>query len=140
VTPLTVWPHHRRTAFRNDRSADHSFQYRGRFKRRRLRGSARADPDGYTILFNVSLFVLGKYIVAACPYDPQTDFRQIAQAGEGPLMLLANLDVPDTDFASTLEALKREPKRYFFALSSSGSAGRARHRPRLGTIARSRAR
>jgi tripartite-type tricarboxylate transporter receptor subunit TctC len=83
----------------------------------------RADPDGYTILFNVSLFVLGKYIVAACPYDPQTDFRPIAQAGEVPLMLLANLNVAGTDFASTLEALKKEPKRYFFALSSGGSAG-----------------
>jgi tripartite-type tricarboxylate transporter receptor subunit TctC len=83
----------------------------------------RAVPDGYTILFNVSLFVLGKYIVAACPYDPQTDFRPIAQAGEVPLLLLANLDVPGTDFASTLDALKKEPKKYFFALSSGGSAG-----------------
>src|SRR5277367_3294257 len=83
----------------------------------------RADPDGYTILFNVSLFVLGKYIVAACPYDPQTDFRPIAQAGEVPLMLLANLNVAGTDFASTLEALKKEPQKYFFALSSGGSAG-----------------
>jgi hypothetical protein len=32
----------------------------------------RSDPDGYTLLFNASLFVLGKYIVASCPYDPQT--------------------------------------------------------------------
>ena len=33
----------------------------------------RADPDGYTILFNASLFVLGKTIMPTCPYDPQTD-------------------------------------------------------------------
>jgi tripartite-type tricarboxylate transporter receptor subunit TctC len=83
----------------------------------------RADPDGYTLLFNASLFVLGKYIVASCPYDPQTDFRPIAQAGEAPLVLLVNLDVPGTDYQSTMAAIAREPKKYFFALSSGGSAG-----------------
>jgi tripartite-type tricarboxylate transporter receptor subunit TctC len=83
----------------------------------------RADPDGYTILFNASLFVLGKYIVAACPYDPQADFRPIAQAGEAPLVLLVNPNVPGTDYASTMAAIAKEPQKYFFALSSGGSAG-----------------
>ena len=46
----------------------------------------RADPDGYTLLFNASLFVLGKSVVASCPYDPVTDFTAIAQAGEAPLV------------------------------------------------------
>jgi len=83
----------------------------------------RADPDGYTILFNASLFVLGKTIMPTCPYDPQTDFRPIAQAGEAPLVLLVNLNVPGTDYASTMKAIAAEPKKYFFALSSGGSAG-----------------
>ncbi len=83
----------------------------------------RADPDGYTVLFNASLFVLGKYVVASCPYDPQADFRQVAQAGEAPLVLVVNLNVPGTDYASTVAALAKEPKKYFFGLSSGGSAG-----------------
>ena len=83
----------------------------------------RAEPDGYTILFNASLFVLGKTIMPTCPYDPQTDFRPIAQAGEAPLVLLVNLNVPGTDYASTMAAIAKEPKKYFFALSSGGSAG-----------------
>ena len=83
----------------------------------------RADPDGYTLLFNASLFVLGKTIVPTCPYDPQTDFRPIAQAGEAPLVLLVNNNVPGTDYASTMAAIAKEPKKYFFALSSGGSAG-----------------
>ncbi len=83
----------------------------------------RADPDGYTILFNASLFVLGKTIMPTCPYDPVTDFRAIAQAGEAPLVLLVNPNVPGTDYASTMEAMAKEPKKYFFALSSGGSAG-----------------
>ena len=83
----------------------------------------RADPDGYTLLFNASLFVLGKYVVASCPYDSQADFRPIAQAGEAPLVLLVNLNVPGTDYQSTIAAIAKEPKKYFFALSSGGSAG-----------------
>jgi tripartite-type tricarboxylate transporter receptor subunit TctC len=83
----------------------------------------RSDPDGYTLLFNASLFVLGKTIMPSCPYDPQIDFRPIAQAGEAPLVLLANNNVPGSDYASTVAAIAREPKKYFFALSSGGSAG-----------------
>jgi len=83
----------------------------------------RADPDGYTLLFNASLFVLGKSVVASCPYDPVTDFVAIAQAGEAPLVLLVNPNVPGTDYKSTIEAIAKEPKKYFFALSSGGSAG-----------------
>ena len=83
----------------------------------------RADPDGYTLLFNASLFVLGKTIMPTCPYDPVTDFRAIAQAGEAPLVLLCANNVPGTDYASTMAEIKKEPKKYFFALSSGGSAG-----------------
>ncbi|WP_421995739.1 Bug family tripartite tricarboxylate transporter substrate binding protein [Reyranella sp.] len=83
----------------------------------------RAEPDGYTLLFNASLFVLGKTVVPTCPYDPVTDFRAIAQAGEAPLVLLVNPKVPGTDYASTMAAIGKEPKKYFFALSSGGSAG-----------------
>jgi tripartite-type tricarboxylate transporter receptor subunit TctC len=83
----------------------------------------RADPDGYMLLFNASLFVLGKTIMPSCPYDPQSDFRPIAQAGEAPLVLLVNNNVPGTDYATTMAAVAKEPKNYFFALSSGGSAG-----------------
>src|SRR5258707_3743614 len=83
----------------------------------------RAEADGYTILFNASLFVLGKTIMPTCPYDPQTDFRPVAQAGEAPLVLLVNLNVPGTDYASTMAAIAKEPTKDFFALSSRGSAG-----------------
>jgi len=83
----------------------------------------RADPDGYSLLFNASLFVLGKAVAPTCPYDPVTDFRPIAQAGEAPLVLLCANSVPGTDYKSTVEAMAKEPKKYFFALSSGGSAG-----------------
>ena len=105
-------PHHRRAACRQARAADHRAEYRRRLEHRGLRDGRRADPDGYTILFNASLFVLGKTIMPSCPYDPQTDFRPIAQAGEAPLVLLVNLNVPGTDYASTMAAIAKEPKKY----------------------------
>jgi len=83
----------------------------------------RAEPDGYTILFNASLFVLGKTVVPSCPYDPQTDFRPIAQAGEAPLVLLANNNVPGADYAAVMAAVAKDPKKFFVAISSGGSAG-----------------
>jgi tripartite-type tricarboxylate transporter receptor subunit TctC len=83
----------------------------------------RSEPDGYTLLFNASLFALGKHVVASCPYDPQTDFRPVAQAGEAPLVMLVNLNVPGTDYKTTMEAIAKEPKKYFCALASGGSAG-----------------
>jgi tripartite-type tricarboxylate transporter receptor subunit TctC len=83
----------------------------------------RADPDGYTLLFNASLFVLGKTVVPSCPYDPVTDFRPIAQAGEAPLVLLANNNVPGATYAEVMAAVAKEPKKFFVAISSGGSAG-----------------
>ena len=38
-------------------------------------------------------------------------------------MLIVNNNVPGTDYASTMAAIAKEPKKYFFALSSGGSAG-----------------
>lgn len=83
----------------------------------------RADADGYTLLFNASLFVLGKTVVPSCPYDPVTDFRPIAQAGEAPLVLLANNNVPGANYAETMAAVAKDPKKFFVAISSGGSAG-----------------
>jgi hypothetical protein len=68
--------------------------------------------------------VLGKYGVAACPYDPQTDFWAIAQAGEA--LLLVNLAVPGTDYRSAIVKIAKKPKKYFFAPLPLARSGKAR--------------
>ena len=83
----------------------------------------RSDPDGYTLCSMPACSCSARPSLPSCPYDPQTDFRAIAQAGEAPLVLLCNNNVPGTDYASTMAAIAKEPKKYFFALSSGGSAG-----------------
>ena len=46
-----------------------------------------------------------------------------AQAGEAPLVLLANNNVPGADYAAVMAAVAKDPKKFFVAISSGGSAG-----------------
>ncbi len=43
----------------------------------------RAEPDGYTILFNASLFVLGKTVVPVLPLRPADRFPRHRPGGRG---------------------------------------------------------
>ncbi len=83
----------------------------------------RADPDGYTLLFNASIFVLGRNVVRAAPYDPVQDFTAVARIGEVPLILLASTKVTAGTIPEIVAAAKADPKAYNFGLSSLGSAG-----------------
>ncbi|MGE0719358.1 MAG: Bug family tripartite tricarboxylate transporter substrate binding protein [Alphaproteobacteria bacterium] len=83
----------------------------------------RADPDGYTLLFNASIFVLGRNVVKAAPYDTIADFTPIARIGEVPLIILAATSVPGSTIPEVVAAAKAEPRKYNFGLSSLGSAG-----------------
>ncbi|BBK30462.1 tripartite-type tricarboxylate transporter receptor subunit TctC [Stella humosa] len=83
----------------------------------------RADPDGYTLLFNASIFVLGRNVVKAAPYDPVADFTPVARIGEVPLILLASNGVTGQTIPEIVAAAKANPSGFNFGLSSLGSAG-----------------
>ena len=69
----------------------------------------RAEPDGYTLLFNASLFLMGKHVVKSTPYDPQDDFTVLAPQTKGGRVRgfaitgesrsLVNPDIPTTNEA-----------------------------------------
>lgn len=83
----------------------------------------KADPDGYTLLFNASLFVLGKHVVKAAPYDPLTDFTPVARIGEAPLVLIGATKLGPKTLPELVADLRANPDKYNFAASSLGSAG-----------------
>ncbi|MBM3620735.1 MAG: tripartite tricarboxylate transporter substrate binding protein [Alphaproteobacteria bacterium] len=86
--------------------------------------SVRTSPaDGYTILFNASLFVIGKQLFKSLPYDPQTDFQPLGRVAGAPLLLVANPAVKATSLTELVAAAKADPKAYNFAISSLGAAG-----------------
>ena len=86
--------------------------------------SVRTSPaDGYTILFNASLFAIGKQLFKSLPYDPQTDFQPLGRVASAPLLLVAHPGVKANSLTELLAAAKADPKAYNFAISSLGAAG-----------------
>jgi tripartite-type tricarboxylate transporter receptor subunit TctC len=83
----------------------------------------RAQPDGHTLLFNASVFMLGRNVVRSTPYDPIADFTPIARIGEVPLVMVANPKVEGATLTEIARAVRASPDRFNFALSALGSAG-----------------
>jgi len=80
---------------------------------------AKADPDGYTFLYNTSSMVMSPYLYSNLSYDYKRDLTPVALVANIPLLLVANPGVPVNnvqEFASYLRA--NEGK------SAYGSAGR----------------
>jgi tripartite-type tricarboxylate transporter receptor subunit TctC len=83
----------------------------------------RAEADGYTLLFNASLFLLGKNVVKSTPYDPLDDFTALGRVGLAPLMVVSSNKVEGTNLADAIKAARANPKGHNMALSGLGSAG-----------------
>jgi tripartite-type tricarboxylate transporter receptor subunit TctC len=83
----------------------------------------RAEPDGYTLLFNASLFLLGKNVVKSTPYDPLDDFTALGRVGQAPLLIIASNKVEATTLADLVKAVRANPAGFNMAISGMGSAG-----------------
>jgi len=81
----------------------------------------KAAPDGYTLLFNASIFLLGKSVQKATPYDPVADFTPLARVGQ--VLLLAHPTVAATSIPQLVSQIKANPEGFNFANSAAGSAG-----------------
>jgi tripartite-type tricarboxylate transporter receptor subunit TctC len=82
--------------------------------------TARAAPDGHTILFTVSGFVTNPAFQSKAPYDPVTDFAPVAVpiASAIAIVVHPSLGVRTIDDLVTL--IRANPGRYAYA---SGGAG-----------------
>lgn len=89
----------------------------------------RSTPDGYTLLFNASVFIFGPQVLKSVPYDPVADFTPIAQIGDVPLLVISNPKVEAKTFAELVERVRADPEKFNIALSAPGAAGH------LGTLA-----
>jgi tripartite-type tricarboxylate transporter receptor subunit TctC len=89
----------------------------------------RAEPDGYTLLFNASVFIMGPHVMKTVPYNPVTDFTPIAQIGEVPLLVISNPKIEARTLGDLVKRIKAAPKSFNVAISAPGAAGH------LGTLA-----
>ena len=83
----------------------------------------KSAADGYTLLFNASVFLLGRSVLKATPYDPVADFTAIGRVGQTPLLVLAYPGILGTPIRDLVAAAKSDPGKFIFGNAAAGSAG-----------------
>ena len=83
---------------------------------------SKAAADGYTLLFNASLFATNPHLVKL-PYDIHKDFTPIALVAKAPLLIAVNNDLPAKTVAELIAYAKANPGKLNFGIGSNGSAG-----------------
>ena len=84
--------------------------------------SAKAAPDGYTIMIHSNAHVIAPSLVARMPYDPIADFAPVAHLGRIPQVLVINRAIPATDMQSLITWLRANSGKINFASAGIGSA------------------
>lgn len=84
---------------------------------------AKAQADGYTLLFNASTFTTAPMTMKSVPYSIAKDFAPIALVAKAPLSVAVNKNLPVTDIKSLVAYAKANPGKMTFAVGSIGSAG-----------------
>jgi tripartite-type tricarboxylate transporter receptor subunit TctC len=86
--------------------------------------AARAQPDGYTLLFAVeNTMAVAKLVQpTVVQYDSQKDFQPISLIGTAPLVLAGKKDLPANNIAELMTLLKANPGKYSFASSGVGTS------------------
>ena len=84
---------------------------------------AKAQADGYTLLFNASTFTTAPMTMKQVPYAVVKDFAPVALVAKAPLSVAINKNLPVTDIKSLVAYAKANPGKMTFAVGSVGSAG-----------------
>jgi tripartite-type tricarboxylate transporter receptor subunit TctC len=85
--------------------------------------AARADPDGYTLVFSASsVFVLNPLLYKKLAYDPPRDFRMLAVVTDQPQILEINPSVPAKTVAELVAYAKKNPGKMNFGSAGTGGS------------------
>ena len=84
---------------------------------------AKAQPDGYTLLFNASVFTTTPMTMTSPPYDVVRDFTPVALVAKAPLAVALSNDVPAADMRALIAHAKANPGKLAFAIGAAGAAG-----------------
>ena len=83
---------------------------------------ARAQPDGYTLLFAFSSLASSAKLMTKLPYDPVSDFAPVTLATVSPLVLFVHPSVPARDVAEFVAYAKANPGKLNYGSSGLGSS------------------
>ena len=83
--------------------------------------AARADPDGYTLLFGgVGALAIAPHLTKA-QYDPLKDFVPISMVAINDGLIVVNPRFPGKNLKEFLDTVKQSPGKYSFATAGTGS-------------------
>ena len=82
---------------------------------------AKADPDGYTLLFVSSSHVIAPSLYPNLPYDPANDFAAVAAAGSVPSALVVSPSKGFKDLKDFVAKAKANPGGFTYASAGVGS-------------------
>jgi tripartite-type tricarboxylate transporter receptor subunit TctC len=83
--------------------------------------AAKAPPDGHTLLFAFSSFVVNPSLFAKVPYDPINDFAPVTLAVASTHVITVNPAVNATSLKELVELIKASPGRFSFASGGTGT-------------------
>ncbi len=84
---------------------------------------AHARPDGYTLLFTYAAHTIVPFIYRKVPYDVYKDFTPITLAGQQPLLLAINANVPANTTQELIALARAKPGALNVALATPSSSG-----------------
>jgi tripartite-type tricarboxylate transporter receptor subunit TctC len=86
--------------------------------------AARATPDGYTVLFTFSSYVVNPTLFPKLPFDPNKDLMPVTLAVAATNVLTINPSVPARTLGDLVALIKSNPGKYNYA---SGGVGTQAH-------------
>jgi tripartite-type tricarboxylate transporter receptor subunit TctC len=82
--------------------------------------TARAAPDGYTLMFMSVSHTMNAAVYPKLPFDPVKSFTPVMMLASGPLALVANPAFPADSVKSLLELARTKPRSITYAVSGTG--------------------
>ncbi len=83
---------------------------------------ARAEPDGYTMLFGVAAnLAVAPAVLKSLPYDPVKSFAPVVEIARGPYILMVNPSVPAKDVAELVAYARQNPGKLNYGSPGPGS-------------------
>jgi tripartite-type tricarboxylate transporter receptor subunit TctC len=83
---------------------------------------AKADADGYTLLVQSSSHSANPAIYKKLPYDPLTDFVDVAMIGKTPYVMVSAGNGPYKSLKALIDAAKAKPGELAFASAGMGTS------------------
>ncbi len=84
--------------------------------------AARAQPDGYTLLFTSIPHVINPHLYKKVHYDALRDFAPVVQFVSAPLMMAATISLPAKSVKDLIAYARARPGQINYASSGSGAS------------------